>query len=144
MPIKIYTGGAEHDVMHLLYFRFFVKALRDLGHLSFDEPTLKLRNQGQILGADHNRMSKSRGNVQAPDELVARYGSDTVRAFLMFIGPWDQGGPWSSSGACTLPRDLLMRLWSAPRIWPWLRSFRVGSSNDRWPRSRSALMKKRK
>ena len=98
MPIDIYTGGAEHGVMHLLYFRFFVKALRDLGHLSFDEPTLKLRNQGQILGADHNRMSKSRGNVQAPDELVARYGSDTVRAFLMFIGPWDQGGPWNPVG----------------------------------------------
>ena len=98
MPMDIYTGGAEHGVMHLLYFRFFVKALRDLGHLSFDEPTLKLRNQGQILGADHNRMSKSRGNVQAPDELVARYGSDTVRAFLMFIGPWDQGGPWNPSG----------------------------------------------
>ena len=98
MPIDLYTGGAEHGVMHLLYFRFFVKALRDLGHLSFDEPTLKLRNQGQILGADHNRMSKSRGNVQAPDELVTRYGSDTVRAFLMFIGPWDQGGPWNPSG----------------------------------------------
>jgi len=98
MPIDVYTGGAEHGVMHLLYFRFFIKALRDLGHLSFDEPTMKLRNQGQILGADHNRMSKSRGNVQAPDELVARYGSDTVRAFLMFIGPWDQGGPWNPSG----------------------------------------------
>ncbi|MBA2266540.1 MAG: leucine--tRNA ligase [Chloroflexi bacterium] len=98
MPMKVYTGGAEHGVMHLLYFRFFVKALRDLGLLDVDEPTLKLRNQGQILGADHNRMSKSRGNVQAPDELVARYGSDTVRAFLMFIGPWDQGGPWNPSG----------------------------------------------
>jgi len=98
MPIKVYTGGAEHAVMHLMYFRFFIKALRDLGLVGIDEPTLKLRNQGQILGADHNRMSKSRGNVQAPDELVARYGSDTVRAFLMFIGPWDQGGPWNPSG----------------------------------------------
>ena len=112
MPIKIYTGGAEHGVMHLLYFRFFVKALRDLGHLAFDEPTLKLRNQGQILGADHNRMSKSRGNVQAPDELVARYGSDTVRAFLMFIGPWDQGGPWNPSGMEGIYR-WLGRVWGA-------------------------------
>jgi leucyl-tRNA synthetase len=98
--------------MHLLYFRFFIKALRDLGHLEFDEPTLKLRNQGQILGADHNRMSKSRGNVQAPDELVARYGSDTVRAFLMFIGPWDQGGPWNSSGIDGIHR-WLGRVWGA-------------------------------
>ena len=112
MPIDLYTGGAEHGVMHLLYFRFFVKALRDLGHLSFDEPTLKLRNQGQILGADHNRMSKSRGNVQAPDELVARYGSDTVRAFLMFIGPWDQGGPWNPSGMEGIHR-WLARVWGA-------------------------------
>ncbi|MGI8658727.1 MAG: leucine--tRNA ligase [Candidatus Limnocylindria bacterium] len=110
MPIHLYTGGAEHGVMHLLYFRFFVKALRDLGLLSFDEPTLKLRNQGQILGADHNRMSKSRGNVQAADELVERYGSDTVRAFLMFIGPWDQGGPWNPSGIDGIHR-WLGRVW---------------------------------
>jgi leucyl-tRNA synthetase len=112
MPMHLYTGGAEHAVMHLLYYRFFVKALRDLGHLSFDEPTLKLRNQGQILGADHNRMSKSRGNVQAPDELVERYGSDTVRAFLMFIGPWDQGGPWNPSGIEGIHR-WLGRVWGA-------------------------------
>ena len=112
MPIDLYTGGAEHGVMHLLYFRFVVKALRDLGLLSFDEPTRKLRNQGQILGADHNRMSKSRGNVQAPDELVSRYGSDTVRAFLMFIGPWDQGGPWNSSGIDGIYR-WLARVWGA-------------------------------
>jgi len=112
MPMNLYTGGAEHGVMHLLYYRFFIKALRDLGHLHFDEPTLKLRNQGQILGADHNRMSKSRGNVQAPDELVDRYGSDTVRAFLMFIGPWDQGGPWNPSGIDGIHR-WLSRAWGA-------------------------------
>ena len=112
MPMDMYAGGAEHAVMHLLYYRFFTKALRDLGLIGFDEPTLKLRNQGQILGADHNRMSKSRGNVQAPDELVARYGSDTVRAFLMFIGPWDQGGPWNSSGIEGIHR-WLGRVWSA-------------------------------
>ena len=112
MPVQLYTGGAEHAVMHLLYFRFFVKALRDIGLLSIDEPTMVLRNQGQILGADHNRMSKSRGNVQAPDELAERYGSDTVRAFLMFIGPWDQGGPWSSSGIDGIHR-WLGRVWGA-------------------------------
>ena len=112
MPMYLYTGGAEHGVLHLLYYRFFVKALRDLGHLAFDEPTLKLRNQGQILGADHNRMSKSRGNVQAPDELVERYGADTIRAFLMFIGPWDQGGPWNPTGIDGMHR-WLARVWGA-------------------------------
>ena len=112
MPIELYTGGAEHAVMHLMYFRFFTKALRDIGLIGFGEPTLKLRNQGQILGADHNRMSKSRGNVQAPDDLVARYGSDTIRAFLMFIGPWDQGGPWSPSGIDGIHR-WLARAWGA-------------------------------
>ena len=112
MPIHLYTGGAEHAVMHLLYFRFFTKALRDLGLVGIDEPTRRLRNQGQILGADHNRMSKSRGNVQAPDELVARYGADSVRAFLMFVGPWDQGGPWSSTGIEGIHR-WLTRAWGA-------------------------------
>jgi leucyl-tRNA synthetase len=110
--MHLYTGGAEHGVLHLLYYRFFVKALRDLGHLEFDEPTLKLRNQGQILGVDKHRMSKSRGNVQAPDELVASYGSDTVRAFLMFIGPWDQGGPWNPTGIDGIHR-WLSRVWGA-------------------------------
>ncbi len=112
MPIHIYTGGAEHAVMHLMYFRFFVKAMRDLGLLTVDEPTVVLRNQGQILGADHNRMSKSKGNVQAPDELVARYGADSVRAFLMFIGPWDQGGPWNPTGIDGIQR-WLGRVWGA-------------------------------
>ena len=112
MPVDLYTGGSEHAVMHLLYFRFFVKALRDLGLLDFDEPALVLRNQGQILGADKQRMSKSRGNVQAPDELAARYGSDTVRAFLMFIGPWDQGGPWNPTGIDGIHR-WLGRVWHA-------------------------------
>jgi leucyl-tRNA synthetase len=111
MPIDVYTGGAEHAVMHLLYFRFVTKALRDMGLLGFDEPALILRNQGQILGADHQRMSKSRGNVQNPDELTGRYGADTVRAFLMFIGPWDQGGPWNPSGIEGLHR-FLSRVWN--------------------------------
>jgi leucyl-tRNA synthetase len=111
LPVDLYTGGAEHAVLHLLYARFVTKALRDLGHLSFDEPFLALRNQGQILGADHQRMSKSRGNVATPDELTARYGADTVRLFLMFIGPWDQGGPWSPTGIDGISR-FLARVWS--------------------------------
>ncbi|MDQ3879513.1 MAG: leucine--tRNA ligase [Chloroflexota bacterium] len=111
LPVDLYTGGAEHAVLHLLYARFVTKALRDLGHVSFDEPFLALRNQGQILGADHQRMSKSRGNVATPDELTARYGADTVRLFLMFIGPWDQGGPWNPTGIDGISR-FLTRVWS--------------------------------
>ncbi|HJW21960.1 MAG TPA: leucine--tRNA ligase, partial [Candidatus Limnocylindrales bacterium] len=97
-PVDQYTGGAEHAVMHLLYAREFTKMLRDIGVVSHDEPFRRLFNQGQILGSDGVRMSKSRGNTVNPDDLVARYGADTVRLFLMFMGPWDQGGPWSETG----------------------------------------------
>ncbi|HVM29787.1 MAG TPA: leucine--tRNA ligase [Candidatus Limnocylindrales bacterium] len=110
-PVDQYTGGAEHAVMHLLYSRWFTKALNDMGLVSEREPFKRLFNQGQILGADGERMSKSRGNVQDPDELVARYGADTVRLFLMFMGPWDQGGPWSDTGIDGVHR-FLRRAWT--------------------------------
>ena len=110
-PVDQYTGGAEHAVMHLLYSRFFTKAMRDLGLVNVDEPFRRLFNQGQILGADGERMSKSRGNVQDPDELVAKYGADTVRLFLMFMGPWDQGGPWSPTGIGGVSK-FLHRVWT--------------------------------
>ncbi|MEO8228761.1 MAG: leucine--tRNA ligase [Chloroflexota bacterium] len=110
-PVDQYTGGAEHAVMHLLYSRFFTKALNDVGVVGHREPFLRLFNQGQILGADGERMSKSRGNVQDPDELVHRYGADTVRLFLMFMGPWDQGGPWSPTGVGGVHR-FLNRVWT--------------------------------
>ena len=105
-----YTGGAEHAVMHLLYARFFVKALRDLGMLGFDEPFDRLYNQGVILGSDHEKMSKSRGNVIAPDEYVDAFGADVVRCFLMFLGPWDQGGSWSDTGINGMAR-WMNRVW---------------------------------
>ena len=92
-PVDQYTGGAEHAVMHLLYSRFWTKAMRDVGLVQHSEPFLRLFNQGQILGADGERMSKSRGNVQDPDALVARYGADAVRLFLMFMGPVGPGRP---------------------------------------------------
>jgi leucyl-tRNA synthetase len=110
-PVDQYTGGAEHAVMHLLYSRFFTKAMADCGLVRDREPFKRLFNQGQILGADGERMSKSRGNVQDPDELVARYGADTVRLFLMFMGPWDQGGPWSPTGIGGVHR-FLNRVWT--------------------------------
>ncbi len=97
--------------MHLMYGRFFCKALAELRLVHEREPWLRLFNQGQILGADGERMSKSRGNVQDPDELVARYGADSVRLFLMFMGPWDQGGPWSPTGIEGVHR-FLRRLWT--------------------------------
>jgi leucyl-tRNA synthetase len=111
LPVDQYTGGAEHAVMHLLYTRFFTKAARDMGILEHDEPMRRLFNQGQILGPDGQRMSKSRGNVVAPDEEVARWGADTFRAYLMFLGPWDQGGPYDASGISGVHR-WLNRVWN--------------------------------
>jgi len=84
--------------MHLMYTRFFHKALRDMGLTEGPEPMLQLRNQGIVLGEDSWKMSKSRGNVVAPDDLVRRYGADTVRAYLMFFARWEMGAPWSSTG----------------------------------------------
>jgi leucyl-tRNA synthetase len=110
-PVDQYTGGSEHAVMHLLYAREFTKMMRDTGVIDQSEPFKRLFNQGQILGADGERMSKSRGNVQDPDALVARYGADSIRLFLMFMGPWDQGGPWNPSGIGGVYR-FLNRIWS--------------------------------
>ena len=98
LPVDLYTGGIEHAILHLLYARFFTKVMRDMGLVDFGEPFERLFNQGIILGEDAWKMSKSRGNVVNPKEFVGRYGSDTLRCFLMFIGPWDQGGPWDGRG----------------------------------------------
>ena len=98
LPVDLYTGGIEHAILHLLYARFFTKVMRDMGLVDFGEPFERLFNQGIILGEDAWKMSKSRGNVVNPQEFVDRYGSDTLRCFLMFIGPWDQGGPWDGRG----------------------------------------------
>ena len=111
MPVDTYTGGIEHATMHLIYTRFFHKACRDMGITEGPEPMTQLRNQGIVLGEDSEKMSKSRGNVVAPDALVERYGADTVRAYLMFFARWDQGGPWNSSGIEGSVR-WLRRVWS--------------------------------
>jgi leucyl-tRNA synthetase len=110
LPVDLYTGGVEHACMHLIYTRFFTKAMRDLGLVDFNEPMVKLRNQGIILGEDSEKMSKSRGNVVAPDDLVHRYGADAVRAYLMFGWRWEQGGPWDSRGVEGIYR-FLNRIW---------------------------------
>jgi len=111
MPVDCYTGGIEHATMHLIYTRFFTKALRDLGLVPFGEPMLQLRNQGTILGEDGEKMSKSRGNVVAPDALVAKHGADALRAYLMFAYRWQEGGPWGSQGIGGTVR-WLNRVWS--------------------------------
>ena len=110
LPVDLYTGGAEHAVMHLFYARFFAKALRDMGLINFSEPFTKLFNQGTII-ADHQKMSKSRGNVVNPDAYVNDLGADTVRAYLMFVGPWEQGGDWDDSGIGGMSR-WLNRVWN--------------------------------
>ncbi|MGH2373129.1 MAG: class I tRNA ligase family protein, partial [bacterium] len=110
LPVDQYTGGIEHAVMHLLYTRFWTKVMRDLGLVPFGEPMKRLFNQGIILGPDGYRMSKSRGNVVNPDDLLDRYGADVLRAYLMFIGPWDEGGPWNGQGIEGIVR-FLQRVW---------------------------------
>ena len=111
LPVDQYTGGIEHATMHLLYTRFFTKAMRDMGIVDFDEPMTRLYNQGIILGEDGEKMSKSRGNVIAPDDLVRQYGADVLRGYLMFGFRWDQGGPWSSTGVLGIQR-FLERVWA--------------------------------
>ena len=109
VPVDQYTGGAEHAVMHLLYARFFIKAMRDLGLVEFDEPFMRLFNQGHIIAQRH-KMSKSRGNVITPDPYVEELGADVVRCYLMFLGPWDQGGEWSDQGINGMAR-WINRVW---------------------------------
>lgn len=110
LPVDQYTGGIEHATMHLIYTRFFTKAMREMGLVTIDEPMTALFNQGMVLGEDGEKMSKSRGNVVAPDALVAQYGADTVRAYLMFFAKWDQGGPWNYDGIKG-PQRLLNDVW---------------------------------
>lgn len=106
LPVNMYVGGAEHTVLHLLYSRFFVKALKNMGYLKFDEPFTALRHQGIILGQDGQKMSKSRGNVVDPDGLVKKYGADTVRMYLCFMGEYSHGGPWNPNGILGVKRFL--------------------------------------
>jgi leucyl-tRNA synthetase len=98
MPVDLYIGGAEHAVLHLLYARFWHKFLFDLGHVSQSEPFQKLVNQGLILGEDGEKMSKSRGNVVNPDDVIERYGADAMRLYEMFMGPLERQKPWQTAG----------------------------------------------
>jgi len=108
--VDLYVGGTEHAVLHLLYARFWHKVLFDLGHLTTPEPFQRLVNQGMILGDDGQKMSKSRGNVVNPDEVVAEYGADALRLYEMFMGPLEHGKPWSMTGVEGVYR-FLARVW---------------------------------
>ncbi|MDO8495979.1 MAG: class I tRNA ligase family protein [bacterium] len=111
LPMPLYYGGAEHTTMHLLYARFIIKALHSLGLVDFSEPFLRRINRGIILGPDNQKMSKSRGNVVDPDIEVKKYGADAVRMYLAFMGPYEQGGPWSPGGISGVYR-FLNRVWN--------------------------------
>ncbi len=108
--VDLYVGGTEHAVLHLLYARFWHKVLFDLGHVSTPEPFQRLVNQGLIMGEDGQKMSKSRGNVVNPDDVVREYGADSLRLFEMFMGPLEQVKPWSTKGVEGVYR-FLARVW---------------------------------
>ncbi len=110
LPVDLYIGGAEHAVLHLLYARFWHKFLYDIGVVPTKEPFLKLVNQGMILGTNHEKMSKSKGNVINPDEIVDKYGADTLRVYEMFMGPLEGSKPWSTEGIAGAYR-WLDRVW---------------------------------
>ncbi len=135
MPVDTYTGGIEHATMHLLYTRFFHKAMRDAGIIEGNEPMMQLRNQGMVLGEDNEKMSKSRGNVIAPDILVERYGADTVRTYLMFFARWEMGAPWDSQGIEGTAR------WMR-RIWTLFTDSAPANAGTASPETRRVLRRK--
>ena len=106
LPIDTYVGGAEHTVLHLLYSRFFTKALQKFGYIDFNEPFTKLRHQGIILAEDGTKMSKSKGNVVSPDDVVKKYGADILRMYEMFMGPIEDMKPWNMKGIIGMQRFL--------------------------------------
>jgi leucyl-tRNA synthetase len=119
LPVNIYVGGAEHAVMHLMYARFVTMALHDAGLVPFQEPFKRLIHQGQILGADGQRMSKSRGNTVQPEQYIDKYGSDTFRCYLMFGFRYTEGGPWDDRGVAALYK-FLQRVWRLVGSTAWV------------------------
>lgn len=106
MPVDIYIGGAEHSVMHLLYARFFTKVLQKYGYININEPFKKLRHQGTILAEDNSKMSKSKNNVISPDEVIKKYGADTLRMYEMFMGAFEDSKPWNTQNIAGIRRFL--------------------------------------
>ena len=111
MPVDLYVGGAEHAVLHLLYSRFWHKVLYDIGAVSTKEPFARLINQGMILGEDNQKMSKSRGNVINPDDIIRDFGADAMRVYEMFMGPLVVSKPWATAGLIGVSR-FLEKVWA--------------------------------
>ena len=116
MPVDVYFGGSEHTLGHTLYARFFTKFFKDIGLVGFDEFARKRVQHGVILGPDGNRMSKSRGNVVNPDEIVKEYGADTVRLYLCFMMPYEATAPWSTEAIGGMYK-FLWRVWNLIQVW---------------------------
>jgi len=123
LPVDVYVGGAEHTVLHLLYSRFFTKVLQKYGYIDFNEPFLKLRHQGIILGEDGDKMSKSKGNVINPDNVVKEYGADALRMYEMFMGPLEDMKPWNTKGIIGIKRFL-------ERVWKLFQKFQSYNSQS--------------
>jgi len=111
LPVDMYVGGAEHVTMHLLYARFVTKALHDAKIIKFDEPFMKLRHQGMILGPDAKKMSKSKGNVVIPDAVIKEHGADAFRTYILFMARFEDGGPWDPKGIVGIKR-FLEKVWT--------------------------------
>jgi leucyl-tRNA synthetase len=138
MPVDLYVGGAEHAVLHLRDARFWMKALYDGGYIPQEEPFKKLRNQGTILGPDGQKMSKSKGNVVNPDEIIKEYGADTLRLYEMFLGPLEQVKPWDPKAIVGVYR-FLQRVW---RLAGRARQEKSGTSSETMKWGLHKLVKK--
>ncbi len=139
LPVNTYVGGAEHAVMHLLYARFWTKVMHDAGLIDFDEPFAQLRNQGMLLSPqDGQKMSKSRGNVVTPDEVVAAHGVDALRTYVLFLGPFDARALWDDRGIVGVDR-FLERVWRLAQEFAGLPD---GSYNDAFERDRHRVIKR--
>jgi leucyl-tRNA synthetase len=138
--VDLYIGGTEHAVLHLLYARFWHKVLFDLGHVSTNEPFQRLVNQGLILGEDGQKMSKSRGNVVNPDDVVSEYGADALRLYEMFMGPLEQVKPWQMQGVEGVSR-FLARVWRLAFEQDQAGEWSVSSKIQDVPCSDKALLK---
>ncbi len=111
LPVDLYVGGAEHAVMHLIYARFWTKVMFDAGMVDFTEPFTSLKNQGMLISYDHQKMSKSKGNVVTPDEMVVKYGADALRLYIVFMGPFEAEIEWSEDGLAGTYR-FVKRIWN--------------------------------
>ncbi len=138
LPVDVYIGGAEHTYMHLLFARFFTKALKKLGYLDFDEPFLKLRHQGMVLDKEGNKMSKSKGNVINPDDMVERFGADAVRTYMLFVAPLEDAVMWNENNIVGVVR-FLEKVW---RIFEEKELIDCGDGCDNIPKELPIILHK--